>query len=144
MAQRIWKRLKGQEGFTLIELLVVVAILGILAVAVTPKVLSSIRNANTQAAMTSASTLSLALERYATDNGDYPPQASAGTYAGLQTVLTPYVSLPTSQSAANWKYGSYTYTAGSGSNPSSYTLVITDTNQTPVSITITPGQISHS
>ncbi len=142
MVQRFHKFLRrSQEGFTLIELLVVVAILGILAVAVTPKVLSSIRNANTAAAMTSASTLQLALERYATDFGDYPSTVAANTYAGLQTVLNNYVALPAAQTNNNWKYVSYTYTAGS---PSSFTLVLTDTNQTPVTITVTPGSIVHS
>lgn len=140
MVHRFLKKfeVRRQSGFTLIELLVVVAILGILAVAVTPKVLSSIRNANTQAAVTSATQLQLALERYATENGDYPQTISS--YSQLASLLSSYINLPQTESNNNWRFKSYSY-AGNN-NPAGYTLIIQDTNQTPVQISITPGLIA--
>lgn len=148
MMSALLKRTRRQDGFTLIELLVVVAILGILAVAVTPKVLGAINKANTSSAISSAATLQLALERYATDNSDYPQSAAITGQVSLANVLANYIALtntatPTT-SQQSWTFVSYAYTAGTGGAANSYTLTIQDRNQTPIVITITPGSITHT
>ena len=65
-------RRAARGGFTLIELLVVITILGILATVVTFSVVREIEKAKVQSAKTQISVFVLALQRYASEVGEYP------------------------------------------------------------------------
>ncbi len=86
-------------GFTLIELMVVVAILGILAALVVPKIMSRPDEARVVAAKQDISTLAQALKLYRLDNKRYPT-----TEQGLQALVIRPTVAPIPD---NWKAGGY-------------------------------------
>jgi general secretion pathway protein G len=90
---------KPNPGFTLIELMVVVAILGILAALVVPKIMSRPDEARVVAARQDIATLSQALKLYRLDNKRYPT-----TEQGLQALITRPTLSPIPD---NWKGGGY-------------------------------------
>ncbi|MGN6553199.1 MAG: type II secretion system major pseudopilin GspG [Verrucomicrobiota bacterium] len=61
-----------RQGFTLIVLLLVLAILGILAAIVVPKIAGRSEDARKQAAVTQISAFKTALNTFEVDNGYYP------------------------------------------------------------------------
>ena len=86
-------------GFTLIEVLVVVAILGILAAIVVPRIMDRPDEAKRVAARADIAAISQALKLYRLDNGFYP-----ATDQGLAAL----VQQPTTQPVPpNWKQGGY-------------------------------------
>jgi len=72
MSRTTTSRHAARGGFTLIELLVVITILGILATVVTFSVVREIEKAKVQSAKTQISVFVLALQRYASEVGEYP------------------------------------------------------------------------
>ncbi|HUP98217.1 MAG TPA: type II secretion system major pseudopilin GspG [Usitatibacter sp.] len=87
------------SGFTLIEVLVVVAILGILAALVIPRIMDRPDEAKRSAAKIDVGTIVQALKLYRLDNGMYP-----STDQGLAAL----VQRPTSNPVPpNWKQGGY-------------------------------------
>jgi len=72
-----------RSGFSLIELLVVLAILGLLASFVGPRVMQFFSGAKSKTAKTQVESLATTLEAYALDNGRYP-NSSEGLEALLQ------------------------------------------------------------
>ncbi len=91
----------NRKGFTLIELLIVIAIIGILAVALLPSILSAPASARDAAKQAALSQIAVALEQYNASSGGYPPAGlgSAGecmqplgvTGNGVvETALLPY------------------------------------------------------
>jgi len=89
----------AKPGFTLLEVLVVVAILGILAALVVPRIMDRPDEAKRVAAKADIGALQQALKLYRLDNGFYP-----STDQGLQAL----VQQPTTQPAPNnWKQGGY-------------------------------------
>jgi general secretion pathway protein G len=83
------------RGFTLIEVLVVVAILGILAAIVVPRIMDRPDEAKRVAARADVAAIVQSLKLYRLDNGNYPT-----TEQGLVAL----VQRPTSQPVpSNWK-----------------------------------------
>jgi len=90
---------RRRRGFTLIEVMVVIAIIGILAALIVPKIMSRPDEARRVAAKTDIRTITDALKLYRLDNGRYPTQEQ-----GLQAL----VQKPTVEPVpANWKDGGY-------------------------------------
>ena len=88
-----------QSGFTLIEIMVVVVILGILAAAVVPKIMSRPAQARIEKAKHDITALEGALNLYKLDNYQYP-----STDQGLEAL----VSKPSgSPQPRNYKNGGY-------------------------------------
>jgi general secretion pathway protein G len=87
------------RGFTLIEIMVVVAILGILAALVVPKIMGRPDEARIVAAKQDIAAIRQALNLYRLDNVRYPT-----TEQGLQALVERPASGPI---PANWKAGGY-------------------------------------
>lgn len=87
------------RGISLIEILIVVAIIGILAAAVVPNLMSRPDEARVVAAKQDLSALSQALALYRMDNLSYPTQEQ-----GLQALVSKPVMDPI---PGNWKPGGY-------------------------------------
>ncbi len=64
-----------RRAFTLIELLVVIGIIGVLAMVVLPRLSGRTEQARRAAAQAQIENLSLALDAYEIDNGNYPTTA---------------------------------------------------------------------
>ena len=90
---------KYSRGFTLIEVMVVVAILGILAAIVVPKIMGRPDDARIVAAKQDIGAITQALKLYRLDNATYP-----STEQGLQALITKPGSQPI---PLNWKSGGY-------------------------------------
>ena len=88
-----------QRGFTLIEIMVVIAILGILAALIVPKIMSRPDEARRVAARQDIHTIMDALKLYQLDNARYPTQEQ-GLHALAEKPATDPVP-------ANWKAGGY-------------------------------------
>jgi type II secretion system protein G len=72
IGRALHKRAKGEKGFTLIELIVVIAVLGVLATMVIPRVVGVKEKAVEAAADANEKIIRNALERYYADEGSYP------------------------------------------------------------------------
>lgn len=89
----------SSRGFTLIEIMIVVAILGILAAIIVPKIMSRPEQARLVKAKQDVLELQNAFDLYKLDNGFYP-----STQQGIQALVMQPISPPTPQ---NWKPGGY-------------------------------------
>lgn len=88
-----------ERGFTLVEVMVVVAILGILAALIVPKIIGRSDDARIVAAKQDVATLGAALKLYRLDNQRYP-----NSEQGLKAL----VEKPTVEPIpGNWKTGGY-------------------------------------
>lgn len=86
-----------QDGFTLLELLVVLAILGLLAAIVAPRVISYLGSSRTQTGAIQVKNIAAAMELYRLDAGRYPnPQEGIAALvkvpAGAATWNGPYLA----------------------------------------------------
>src|SRR3984885_7409633 len=90
---------RRQRGFTLIEIMVVIAILGILAALIVPKIMSRPDEARRVAAKQDIGTVMQALKLYRLDNGRYPTQEQ-----GLRALIEKPGTDPVPN---NWKDGGY-------------------------------------
>lgn len=93
------QRQHSQAGFTLIEIMVVIAIIGILATLIVPKIMGRPDEARVTAAKHDLATMSQALKLYRLDIGRYPT-----TEQGLNALVERPTSEPVPQ---NWKAGGY-------------------------------------
>ena len=93
------QRQHSQAGFTLIEIMVVIAIIGILATLIVPKIMGRPDEARVTAAKHDLATMSQALKLYRLDIGSYPT-----TEQGLNALVERPTSEPVPQ---NWKVGGY-------------------------------------
>lgn len=73
IARALHKRTKGDKGFTLIELIVVIAVLGVLATLIIPRVVGVQSEAETAAMEANEKIIRNALERYYLDNDEKYP-----------------------------------------------------------------------
>jgi len=89
----------NQRGFTLIEIMVVVVILGILAAAVVPKIMSRPEQARIEKTKHDIGALESALNIYKLDNYQYP-----STDQGLESLVTKPSGSPQPR---NYKKGGY-------------------------------------
>lgn len=90
--------LRKARGFTLIEIMVVLFIIGLLAAAIVPSVLSRIDAAKVSKAKQDVQALETALTMYYMDNSKYPTNEQG---------LTALTTQPTDPSIKNWKAGGY-------------------------------------
>ncbi len=143
------RKARNQDGFTLIELIVVVAILGILAAVLTPRVLDAVENARESAAESTGKQIQLAMERYMIANDQFPAAGSAAgqvdTIAELVGMLDDYISVAATQFSSDTGDFAYTRTAASGGTPETYsvTIELVDPHRslviTPTGITVSDG-----
>ena len=75
-----------QQGFTLVEILVVVAIIGILASIIVPKLTTKVDDARVQKAQHDIKTISSVLELYKLDKYSYPSSEQ-----GLEALVGSYL-----------------------------------------------------
>lgn len=87
------------QGFTLIEIMVVVAILGILAAIITPRIMDRPSKARVTAAKQDIRVIESALNMYKLDNYNYP-----STEQGLEALVEKPDGDPP---APNWQKGGY-------------------------------------
>ena len=95
----LWRRERRDSGFTLIEVMVVVAILGILAAIVIPRIMDRPDEARVIKARQDIRAMESALQLYRLDNFSYPT-----TDQGLQALVTKPAGSPEPK---NWKDGGY-------------------------------------
>lgn len=85
-------RLKKQKGFTLIELLIVITIIGILAVALVPRITGGQDKARDAKRKADLQQLATAIELYADDNGGSYPSVSSDTCIEDLSEITSYMN----------------------------------------------------
>jgi len=71
---------RGQNGFTLVEMLVVITIIGILATLAIPNLTKARNKAKEAEVKANLHVIQTALERFYTDNGQYPPYIAGGDF----------------------------------------------------------------
>ncbi|EKD92667.1 MAG: hypothetical protein ACD_28C00367G0002 [uncultured bacterium] len=95
---------KNAKGFTLIELLIVITIIGILAVALVPRIMGGPARARDVKRQADIKNIATALELYFNDNGYYPTNSGTldndciGAGQWIDNAISPYFeggSLPT-------------------------------------------------
>ena len=137
MLHLLKQRLRSEKGFTLIELIVVVAILGILAAVLTPRVLGALDNAKGKSASTSAKQIQVAMERYNGDNNRYPLAENITSSTTLSDQLASYIAV----NVGNITFGSYTSSGTGATATFSLTITFIDSGKqaviTPTGITVT-------
>lgn len=90
---------RRESGFTLIEIMVVIAIIGILATLIVPKIMGRPDEARAIAAKHDVGTIVQAMKLYRLDIGRYPT-----TEQGIKALVEKPTSEPVPQ---NWKAGGY-------------------------------------
>ena len=96
---RLTNQVRRDAGFTLIEIMVVIAIIGILATLIVPKIMGRPDEARATAAKHDVGTLVQAFKLYRLDIGRYPT-----TEQGVKALVEKPTSEPVPQ---NWKAGGY-------------------------------------
>jgi general secretion pathway protein G len=113
-----------EAGYTLTELVIVIAVLGILAAAITPAVLGRFNTSQQRSAALQAGTLAAAMDEFFVDIGRYPTAEE-----GVQALLT------TPSDLAGWS-GPYVRSERTLSDPwgNAYVIVPSESDNVPPSI----------
>ncbi len=93
--QRLQRRRDSRGGFTLLEVLIVLAIIGVIAAMVVPRLVAQQKNANIQVTKQSIKGLQSAIEMYAVDH-------SATFPTGGQEILDSLLVASTAQDGRSW------------------------------------------
>ena len=125
----------GEDGFTLIEVLVVILIIGVLAAIAIPSFLNQTSKAYDASAKELAHTAQIAVEDYATDH--------SGNYTGLTAAALPSYD-STIQTTSNGGSNAYVVSVTNATN-TSYTVTTSPANGAETfSITRLNGQITRT
>ncbi len=121
---RFWQK---EKGFTLIELLVVVVIIGIVAGIAIPRFLGARTTARVTRAFADMRSIADALERYSTDERQYPVLAENKTDLGEFAGLSNYITSPPkdpfgTDTVPNFRY----YSNGDADTPATMWLIISN------------------
>ncbi len=84
MKVTVSKKLMNEQGMTLIEIMVVIVILGILAMAIAPRMIGQTDKAKITRAKSDIAAIETALKLYKLDSGSYP-----STEQGLMALVEP-------------------------------------------------------
>lgn len=128
-----------RKSFTLIELLIVITIIGILAVALVPKIAQGPARARDVQRKADLQNVATALELYYADHGEYPHKPSgftAGDFncvttgAWFPTAISSYIDLPGTPSSLktlsctdDYFYQAKKYTSIGANVPAAYALI---------------------
>ena len=85
-----FRTIKSRRAFTLIELLIVITIIGVLAVALIPKIAGAPGRARDAQRKTDLNTIAIALESYYADFGSYPDDDLDGACLNTLTSMAGY------------------------------------------------------
>jgi len=113
IARALHKRTKGDKGFTLIELIVVIAVLGVLATLIIPRVVGVKSEAETKAMEANEKIIKNALERYYLEHKTYPNDLGELVEGGYLDEI-PYKD---KASGDQWDIDDFTDFINSGSPP---------------------------
>ncbi|MFA6436320.1 MAG: prepilin-type N-terminal cleavage/methylation domain-containing protein [Candidatus Gracilibacteria bacterium] len=113
---------RNKKGFTLIELLIVITIIGILAVALIPRVSQGPAKARDVKRKADINNITTAVELYYSDVGSYPTTSGCVDTALSGDLSTYMQALPTDPGAAVTKEGCNNYYYYSLDSGSSYAL----------------------
>lgn len=124
-------RAKRSQGFSLIELLLVLAILGIISGIAIPAYLAQRRRARIIGdALSNAKTISMFMEQFKADNGNYGPLAATATWLWGPNYNTPTLTGFTTNPCPNFR--------PAGNSLMNFTLTVGNTLN-PTTGTVTPG-----
>lgn len=134
MKENTNQKIKKQKGFTLIELIVVIAILGILAVMIAPRIVGYTEKAKVSADQTMAQSVANACAVYIADTDPTPTVSGDGLMAGVAGAKLIDSSLTTQAAVAgklkSTAYGGVTVVQDTTTHEVTVTLTHSGTNTT--------------
>ncbi len=86
------KKINRPSGFTLLELIVVVAIVAILAAALTPIILNQVERARVASTLNGLNQIALAMQRFRVDTGSWPKGSGTWTPGSESGAAAAFVS----------------------------------------------------
>lgn len=136
---------KDEKGLTLLELIVVVAIIGILAFTITPRILQALDDSRLNSALSVGNELHNSMERYwaAKNPPAYPTGGSTGTFAELRAELTDVVGLSTTTGNVFTDF-KYSRTAGTATAAETYCVELKTKSKDTPWIKVSPAGVENT